>query len=250
MNKTNLLTRIVRRHLLKAVFCFIAVCSMPLAQPVIAGEITVPRISPLPYEGRAASIINLDGNWAFSPAPQASFPQTPATSGWKSIAVPGEWVMQGFKVEKGKSAGYERHFSVPASWQGKRIKLRFDAVYSECTVYVNGQEAGSHFGGFTRFEIDITKLVKTGADNRLSLAVKSEGLANSTSNASQYAYHALGGISRSVSLLALPEVNMAMLHVSTSFDCSMPMARPWHCKVRARLLPLWQQARQPVWTCK
>lgn len=225
MNKTNLLARIMHRYLLKAVFGFMAVCSMLLSQPVSAGDITVLRISPLPYEGRAASIINLDGNWAFSPAPQASFPQTPAMANWKSIAVPGEWVMQGFKVDKGKSAGYERHFSVPASWQDKRIKLRFDAVYSECTVYVNGQEAGSHFGGFTRFEIDITKLVKTGADNRLSLAVKSEGLANSTSNASQYAYHALGGISRSVSLLALPEVNMAMLHVSTSFDSAYNNAR-------------------------
>lgn len=133
--------------------------------------------------------------------------------------------MQGYKVAKDTYAGYERHFSLPPSWRDKRVKLRCDGVYSECQVYVNGKEVGSHFGGFTRFEIDITRFVSFDADNRLSFRVKSEGLADSTSNASNYAYHPLGGISRSVSLMALPEVNMAMLHVSTAFDSLYADAR-------------------------
>lgn len=195
-------------------------CIMLLAIPVlsVADNITVPRISPMPYADLKASTMSLSGKWAFSENPQPSFPGQAATSSWHTIDVPGEWTMQGFTVEKGKYAGYERHFTVPSSWQGKRIKLRCDGVYSECRVFVNGNEAGSHFGGFTRFEIDITKFVKLGEDNRLSLKVVSEGLADNTSNASNYAYHPLGGISREISLLALPETNFSMLHVSTSFD--------------------------------
>ena len=51
---------------------------------------------------------------------------------------------------------YERQFTVPEDWEGKRILLHFGAVDYRCGVWVNGQCAGTHQGGQTPFTFDIT----------------------------------------------------------------------------------------------
>lgn len=182
-----------------------------------AQEISVPRLSPLP-DNIEKQQISLNGTWLFHTSPEDEFWRKKTISGWETIEVPGEWVMQGFDVEKGKAAGYHRTFIIPEAWKDKRIKLRCNGIYSDSRIYINGKEAGSHLGGFTAFELDVTALVYCGKENRIAVSVASESLADATSNASRYAVHPLGGIIRDLYLFALPEVNLSMFHTSTSFD--------------------------------
>ena len=51
---------------------------------------------------------------------------------------------------------YAKNLSVPADWKGKRILLHFGAVDYFSTVWVNGKKVGTHTGGYTPFEFDIT----------------------------------------------------------------------------------------------
>ena len=115
------------------------------------------------------------------------------------------------------TAAYWREFEVPADWAGWRIKLRFDTVHSDCQVFVNGRMVGAHEGCFTAFELDVTDAVKPGR-NALALAVKSDSISDTLASASQYAAHALGGITRKVELFALPAVNVAEQIATTTFD--------------------------------
>jgi beta-galactosidase len=181
--------------------------------------VTAPRLTPAPLAvaGLDTFRISLDGAWQFNPAPHAEFWKQPPI-GWASVQVPGEWVMQGFNVPPNGAAAYARTFTVPADWSGRRIKLRCDAVYSDAVVYVNGQQAGKHLGGFTPFELDVTPLLQPGKENHLALAVKSDSVADVLASGNQYAAHSMGGITRKMYLLALPEVNVAGLQVSTHFD--------------------------------
>lgn len=55
---------------------------------------------------------------------------------------------------------YKRTVTLPE--KGGRTVLHFGAVDYFCRIYVNGQEAGTHKGGYVSFAFDITNLVKAG----------------------------------------------------------------------------------------
>jgi beta-galactosidase/beta-glucuronidase len=53
---------------------------------------------------------------------------------------------------------YRRRVSRPASWVGQRIILHFGAVHHMADVWLNGNHATHHVGGYLPFEIDVTDL--------------------------------------------------------------------------------------------
>ncbi len=57
---------------------------------------------------------------------------------------------------------YKREIDIPAEKLGGRVVLHFGAVDYIATVYINGKKAATHTGGFSSFEVDITKLVSAG----------------------------------------------------------------------------------------
>ncbi|WP_028611603.1 beta-glucuronidase [Paenibacillus harenae] len=69
---------------------------------------------------------------------------------------------------------YERSFYIPASWSDRRIILRVGSATHHAVMWVNGQEAARHKGGFLPFEADITDQIVRGAENRVTIAVNNE----------------------------------------------------------------------------
>ncbi len=67
---------------------------------------------------------------------------------------------------------FQRKVSVPAAWEGKVIKLEFGAVNFIADVYVDGKHVRNHVGGWIPFVIDVTNLVKPGAEFTLRVDVK------------------------------------------------------------------------------
>ncbi|MGI6705824.1 MAG: glycoside hydrolase family 2 protein [Clostridia bacterium] len=66
---------------------------------------------------------------------------------------------------------YKREFSLPRSFQGKKILLHFGAVDFYAMVWVNGRMVGEHKGGYTPFRFDITDYLEPG-NNRLVVRVE------------------------------------------------------------------------------
>ena len=70
----------------------------------------------------------------------------------------------GKTVGKDQLLWYQTGFSLPANAKGQKILLHFGAVDWQTDVFVNGQAAGTHRGGFDPFTLDITPyLRKSGA---------------------------------------------------------------------------------------
>ena len=57
---------------------------------------------------------------------------------------------------------YRRVVSIPENWGDKRVILNFGAVDWEATVWVNGNQIGTHENGYLPFELDITDALTPG----------------------------------------------------------------------------------------
>ncbi len=71
-------------------------------------------------------------------------------------------VAAGFSLETDEKLVYTRKLETPEEWLDGVVRLHFGAVDSECEVFVNGEKAGAHKGGFTAFSIDIQDFLKIG----------------------------------------------------------------------------------------
>jgi beta-galactosidase len=59
-------------------------------------------------------------------------------------------------------AWYGKAFTVPSDWCGKVVRVQFEAVNYRAEVWVNGEAAGAHEGGYTGFELLIDDLLVEG----------------------------------------------------------------------------------------
>lgn len=64
---------------------------------------------------------------------------------------------------------YNKKVHIPKEAGGKRVILHFQAVDHVAKVWINGQMAGSHQGGYAAFSFDITPYLVFGADNQITV---------------------------------------------------------------------------------
>ena len=121
-----------------------------------------------------------------------------------SLKVPGDWNTQRERLFFYEGCvWYKRNFRHEPH-AGKHTVLYFGAVNYEAVVYVNGKKVGTHEGGFTPFNYDITDVVVPG-DNFLIVKVDNKRRANAVPT-NIFDWWNYGGITRDVVLLEVDEV--------------------------------------------
>ncbi len=73
---------------------------------------------------------------------------------------------------------YEKTFTAPAEWEGKKVLIEFEGVYKNCTVSLNGKEIGGHKYGYTTFTLPLENL-NIGGENTLTVVADNSQLPNS-----------------------------------------------------------------------
>ncbi len=121
----------------------------------------------------------------------------------KTLYVPGDWNTQRPQLYYYEgTVWYRKHFDYSPK-QDKRTFLYFGAVNYEAIIYLNGEKIGTHVGGFTPFNIEVTGKLKSGKN---SLIVKADNKrkpnAVPTVNADWWNF---GGITRHVYLVETPD---------------------------------------------
>jgi hypothetical protein len=136
---------------------------------------------PLPEHPRPdferAEWVNLNGDWAFRFDPAGAGESErwfeTAPEGFPLVIhVPFSWGSRLSGVaDEADVAWYARHVRVPEAWKGKRIFLVVGASDWTTTGWLDGQPLGGYQGGYTPFELELTKAARPGTDQRLVLRV-------------------------------------------------------------------------------
>ncbi len=108
--------------------------------------------------------MNLNGLWDYSLQPQSSDARPAGFDGKILVPFAVESSLSGVGKTVGKDSvlWYRRTVSLPKSFNGQKVLLHFGAVDWQADVYVNGQPAGTHKGGYDPFSFDITPHIKRG----------------------------------------------------------------------------------------
>ncbi len=126
--------------------------------------------------------IDLNQNWQFIQQDGQGFEKNEFDdSSWKSLNVPHDWSIEG-EYSKDHSMGdrcgylpagigwYRKNISIPRDWKNKHVRIVFDGVFHNSTVWANGQELGVRPYGWISFDYDLSEIVAK--DDTLLIAVR------------------------------------------------------------------------------
>ena len=131
--------------------------------------------------------------------------------GVEQVTVPA--CLEEFRQDYEGVAWYGKTFDLPAEWQGKTIRLFFEAVNYRAEIWVNGEATGNHEGGYTGFVLNVGDLLTAGQPNFIAVRVVTplitrdvviDGLGRD--DMPHWRGAIAGGIWQSVSLLATDDV--------------------------------------------
>ncbi|MHB8635410.1 MAG: glycoside hydrolase family 2 protein [Fimbriimonadaceae bacterium] len=202
------------------------VAALTLATSLAQGATANPRLERL-----------LDKGWRFvkgdEPGAQAVGFDDAA---WSKVSLPHTW-----NAEDGARGGayyrgpawYRLHLPIERKLERKSLFLRFGAASLVAQVYVNGELAGVHEGGFAAFCFDVTKLTHVG-DNVLAVRVDNAYNRNVSPLSGDFTVY--GGLYRKVKLLALNPVSISPLDDASPGVYLTPTVSSNRALVRAQVV--------------
>lgn len=191
--KKRLIQRRKSSHLICAIAAGALIATAPLTQtwaeivPEVRSQSSTQMSSEpeLVYistvDNPALRVQNFNENWKFylgdaSGADGEQFDD----SAWKNVDLPHDYSIDqeyttAGEAESGYKLGgigwYRKNFKVDESLKGKSIRIDFDGVYMDSTVWINGHRLGNHPYGYSPFSYDITEYLRCGELNTIAVKV-------------------------------------------------------------------------------
>lgn len=127
-----------------------------------------------------AERISLSQNWRFHKGAAEGAQATDyQDSDWRSVAVPHDWAIedkpdgsppfdrtaasgQDYGYLPGGTGWYRRELQADAAMLRSVVQLRFEAIYMNADIWLNGEHLTQHHYGYSAFAIDLTGKLKPG----------------------------------------------------------------------------------------
>ncbi|HIJ54030.1 MAG TPA: beta-glucuronidase, partial [Planctomycetes bacterium] len=192
----------------------------------------IPRPEHPKTQFRREAWLNLNGRWDFAMDPDVvgvkeSWQSNPSKLN-KKIVVPFcvESKLSGMgQTDFINAVWYRRTFTLPKTWEAKRVFLHFGGVDYECRAWVNGKAVGRHFGGSVSFAFEITDAIRKGENDLVVYAfddVRSEvqpsGKQSTRRESYGVHYTRVTGIWQTVWLEVRPQQFLKSVHIVPDLD--------------------------------
>ncbi|HHH50050.1 MAG TPA: beta-galactosidase, partial [Saprospiraceae bacterium] len=169
-----------------------------------------------PLPKRIIQNINLD--WQYLENNLTDIAKLKNQKNWHSINLPHTWnqwdavdVMPGYRRD---ASWYQKEIFIE-DYDEAHYLLYFEGANISTQVYVNGMLSGEHIGGYVGFKIDISKQIKKGQKNTISIRV--DNSYNPNIIPSQKAdFFIYGGITRDLWLEILPKVHFKNITITNN----------------------------------
>lgn len=125
--------------------------------------------------------LNFNESWSFHFGDAAGAEQPLADdASWEIVNVPHDYSitqdydrnLEGESAYKpGGLAWYRKSFTLDDALMGKQVRIDFDGIYMNSTVYINGHKLGDHPYGYSPFSYDLTPYLNWGGENVISVRV-------------------------------------------------------------------------------
>lgn len=150
------------------------------------------------------------------------FFESSLTYSYKPVMVPHDWMIHHVKELYKNSAGfYKKSFSLTKEQAAGHVALRFEGVYMNCGIWINGTKACEWKYGYGTFEADLTGLVKEG-ENLLQVIVVYQNC--------NTRWYSGAGIIRGVTLISTPATYLVTDGIYI-VNRLIPDSKNWTCKI-------------------
>ena len=154
------------------------------------------------------NIINLNQGWKFIQKDAGLPPAWPAD--WTDVDLPHTWnAVDGHDGNGSYDRGsywYAKSFLTPRQpLGGGRVYVEILAAGQQATVYVNGEQAAYHEGGYSCFRADVTELCRAEGENLLVINCSNEHKDSVYPQSADFTFY--GGLYRGVNLISVPDAH-------------------------------------------
>ena len=164
------------------------------------------------YDGGMTVEQLLNDGWQFCKLPLGSTLEDVSNAALQAVDLPHDFLIENENdLYETTDAWYLRTLDVPESWCASCVLVRFDGVYMDCDVLLNGHIVCTHHYGYTAFDVDLTSRLLVGR-NTLAVHVRHQS-PNSR-------WYSGAGIYRDVTLHVLPKRHIPLdgVYVTTTHE--------------------------------
>jgi beta-galactosidase len=174
--------------------------------------------SPIQLIASGSGDILLNQGWDYYETPQQNPSLLNRTDGSIRVDLPHTWnatdptdTQPGYRRD---ASWYRKQLQISPGAKDGRYLLYFESANMTADVYVNGQRAGGHVGGYLGFEIDITGHLDTKGINEILVRVDN-GIDRQIIPSQKSDFVLYGGLTRDVFLRVRPQNYIASLQIDT-----------------------------------